>query len=100
MPLGDVCWCLISAGDWLFCGLGSGNIKVLGPCGESDGIDLLCFRPYISSSPRHSSIKLRGGKSTVISAALTAGTTAISASSINLYYDVCLTNYDLSLDKF
>eukprot|EP00438_Fugacium_kawagutii_P027375 Skav211471 [mRNA] locus=scaffold1118:57574:78397:- [translate_table: standard] len=24
VPLGDVCWCLISAGDWLFCGLGDG----------------------------------------------------------------------------
>ena len=27
VPLGDVCWCLISAGDWLFCGLGDGTIK-------------------------------------------------------------------------
>ncbi|CAJ1348765.1 unnamed protein product [Effrenium voratum] len=27
VPLGEVCWCLISAGDWLFCGLGDGNIK-------------------------------------------------------------------------
>ncbi|CAE7498187.1 ZFWD3 [Symbiodinium necroappetens] len=27
VPLGDVCWCLISAGDWLFCGLGDGSIK-------------------------------------------------------------------------
>lgn len=27
VPLGDVCWCLTSAGDWLFCGLGDGSIK-------------------------------------------------------------------------
>ena len=30
VPLGDVCWCLISAGDWLFCGLGDGSIKAAG----------------------------------------------------------------------
>eukprot|EP00931_Biecheleriopsis_adriatica_P118602 TRINITY_DN93964_c0_g1_i1.p1 TRINITY_DN93964_c0_g1~~TRINITY_DN93964_c0_g1_i1.p1 ORF type:complete len:386 (+),score=95.00 TRINITY_DN93964_c0_g1_i1:28-1185(+) len=27
VPLGEVCWCLISAGEWLFCGLGDGTIK-------------------------------------------------------------------------
>mmetsp|Transcript_93492 Transcript_93492/g.166340 ORF Transcript_93492/g.166340 Transcript_93492/m.166340 type:complete len:386 (-) Transcript_93492:55-1212(-) len=27
VPLGEVCWCLISAGEWLFCGLGDGSIK-------------------------------------------------------------------------
>ncbi|CAE8676941.1 unnamed protein product, partial [Polarella glacialis] len=27
VPLGDVCWCLISAGDWLLCGMGDGSIK-------------------------------------------------------------------------
>lgn len=27
VPLGDIAWCLISAGEWLFCGLGSGVIK-------------------------------------------------------------------------
>lgn len=27
VPLGEVAWCLISVGEWLFCGLGTGEIR-------------------------------------------------------------------------
>lgn len=33
VPLGEVCWCLISAGDWIFCGLGSGAIRAYSKAG-------------------------------------------------------------------
>jgi len=34
VKLGDVCWCLISAGEWLFCGLGDGSIKAFAKSGK------------------------------------------------------------------
>lgn len=36
VPLGDVCWCLIAAGEWIFCGLGDGSIR----CFAKSGRDL------------------------------------------------------------
>lgn len=34
VPLGDVCWCLVSAGEWLFCGLGDGRIRGFSKSGQ------------------------------------------------------------------
>lgn len=27
VPLGDICWCMVMVGEWIFCGLGDGTIK-------------------------------------------------------------------------
>lgn len=33
VPLGEIAWCLISAGEWLFCGLGNGAIRAYSKSG-------------------------------------------------------------------
>jgi len=39
VPLGEVAWCLTGVGEWLFCGLGKGDIKAYSKSGSKDTLE-------------------------------------------------------------
>lgn len=59
VPLGEVCWCLISAGEWIFCGLGDGKIKSFSKTGQQ--ADLQAHTKRVSCLLIHQHVLLSGG---------------------------------------
>lgn len=59
VPLGDTCWSLLSAGEWIFCGLGDGSIKGFSKTGAQ--AQLKGHSKRINCLLVHESVLLTGG---------------------------------------
>jgi len=59
VPLGEIAWCLISAGEWIFCGLGNGNIRAYSKTGRE--LNLEGHTKRVACLLTHQHVLLSGG---------------------------------------
>jgi len=64
VPLGDVCWCMVYAGEWLFCGLGEGTIRGYAKTGEQS--TLKGHNRRVSCLLIHQHVLLSGGSDNTV----------------------------------
>lgn len=61
IPVPDTCWCLHSAGEWLFAGLGNGKIVGWSKSGASTTLSESCHKKRVSALLTHEHVLMSGG---------------------------------------
>lgn len=58
VPLGGQCWCMVAAGEWVFCGLSDGRIRAFSKAGQD--LQLSGHTQGVSAMLPHQSVLLSG----------------------------------------